>query len=384
MNLMRSLCRTAAMAALTTALLTGPSQAVPGDDFHGYPDEVTLIVHKPAAHRYELLTPIACYEHPETGRQVDLIGMIHLAQPDYFRRINRLLGQYDKILFEMVGGEDIPELVRLLREPITTEKDLERVNEITEKLMQNQHLISRINGWFQMRVAQRAGLSDQSSLIDYGRANMVFADMTNAQYDAAMNREPNAFFKSFKELFWTPGMPLEDQFLTGYQLLFGDQPAALYSLLAACSYPAGDEDEDSVIIAQRNAVCISVLDRETADPQVKRVAVLYGALHLPGIDHMLRQRGYRLRAVRWMRALESPEPRTPAAPASAASAEAPAAAGGAATASSPDAAGAPAPAEAKPAEPAAPAPKSPAHESPAPAVEPTTPAPAAVPSPEPR
>lgn len=363
----------AALAALATALVTGQAQAAPGDDFHGYPDETTLIVHKPAAHRYELLTPIACYEHPETGRQVDLIGMIHLAQPDYFRRINRLLGQYDKILFEMVGGEDVPELVRLLREPVTTEENLERIREISEKVMKSQHLISRINGWFQMRVSQRAGLSDQSSLIDYGRANMVFADMTAEQYDAAMNRDPNAVLKSFKELFFMEGMPLGDQIISTYQMLFGAEPAAQYSMLAFCSYPGPEgEDENSVIIAQRNAVCVSVLDRETVDPQLKRVAVLYGALHLPGIDRMLRERGYRLRAVRWMRALEVPELRTPSAPASL-----------------PDAAGAPASAEAKPAEPAAPAssPESSAPESPAPASpapEPAAPAPAAASSPEPR
>ncbi len=361
----------AALAALATALVTGQAQAAPGDDFHGYPDETTLIVHKPAAHRYELLTPIACYEHPETGRQVDLIGMIHLAQPDYFRRINRLLGQYDKILFEMVGGEDVPELVRLLREPVTTEEDLERIREISEKVMKSQHLISRINGWFQMRVAQRAGLSDQSSLIDYGRANMVFADMTAEQYDAAMNRDPNAVLKSFKELFLMEGMPLGDQIISTYQMLFGAEPAAQYSMLAFCSYPGPEgEDENSVIIAQRNAVCVSVLDRETVDPQVKRVAVLYGALHLPGIDRMLRERGYRLRAVRWMRALEVPELRTPSAPASEAAPGSVDAAGGAATTSSPDAAGAPAP----------PSPESSAPESPAPA----SPAPAAASSSEPR
>lgn len=357
----------AALAALATALVTGQAQAAPGDDFHGYPDEVTLIVHKPAAHRYELLTPIACYEHPETGRQVDLIGMIHLAQPDYFRRINRLLGQYDKILFEMVGGEDVPELVRLLREPITSEEDLERIREISEKMMKSLHLISRINGWFQMRVAQRTGLSEQSYLIDYGRSNMVFADMTAEQYDAAMKSEQNAVLKSFKELFFMEGMPLGDQIISTYQMLAGAEPAALYSMLAFCSYPGPESvDENSVIIAQRNAVCVSVLDRETADPQVKRVAVLYGALHLPGIDRMLRERGYRLKAVRWMRALEVPEhPRT-ALPAPVTSAD-----------------GAPAPESPaqEPADPADAEPDAPASPSP----EPAAPTPSAAPasSPEP-
>ena len=40
------------------------------------------------------------------GKRVDLIGAIHIADKAYYSKLNERFSQYDRLLFEMVGGEN--------------------------------------------------------------------------------------------------------------------------------------------------------------------------------------------------------------------------------------------------------------------------------------
>lgn len=56
--------------------------------------------------RQSLSTPVAAYVH-DNGMEVALIGAIHVAEPEYYDRLNKLFRRYDVLLFEMIGGEGL-------------------------------------------------------------------------------------------------------------------------------------------------------------------------------------------------------------------------------------------------------------------------------------
>ena len=51
----------------------------------------------------EFQVAIGQFRHPKTGVQVDLVGAIHIGDRAYYQKLNKLFGQYDAVLFELVA-----------------------------------------------------------------------------------------------------------------------------------------------------------------------------------------------------------------------------------------------------------------------------------------
>ncbi len=71
----------------------------------GYPGRYILL-DSPQPDRQSLSTPVAAYVH-DNGMEVALIGAVHVAEPEYYDRLNKLFRRYDVLLFEMIGGEGL-------------------------------------------------------------------------------------------------------------------------------------------------------------------------------------------------------------------------------------------------------------------------------------
>ena len=52
----------------------------------------------------ELQTSVTTYRNPQTDQLVSLVGVVHIGDPGYFRRIQQELDSYDLVLYELVGG----------------------------------------------------------------------------------------------------------------------------------------------------------------------------------------------------------------------------------------------------------------------------------------
>src|SRR5262245_15130443 len=42
----------------------------------------------------------------DAGLEVDLVGVIHIGEAEYYEQINKVLEQYDSVLYEWVGPKD--------------------------------------------------------------------------------------------------------------------------------------------------------------------------------------------------------------------------------------------------------------------------------------
>ena len=103
------------------------------------------------------------YTPADSGPTVDLVGVVHVADGRYYEEIQRALDAYDAVLYEGV----IP-------------AGMKGVDWQKQMLQSSGDL-----GQMQQEIALWFGLRYQMEAIDYGRANLIHADMSVEQFAAA-------------------------------------------------------------------------------------------------------------------------------------------------------------------------------------------------------
>ena len=266
-----------------------------------YPESVVLL-HTDDAGNESLRTPIARYKD-KAGRIVDLVGAIHLADARYYRALNKAFARYDKVLYEMLDGEDLPEMTRIsrkMKEGTATQEEIDRFN-----LYQNSEensVAGRLLGSYYAYMAELMQLSLQAEVVDYGRTNLVYADMSTAEFKAAMAERGESWLTlvldSMKE-----GKNAD----TGDSLLTLTNPEALRRMVCRqlAATAQGARSEQRAIVISRNERCMQVLDRVLADREnpTRTSAVFYGAMHLRDMHARMLQRGFELVGVQWISAI---------------------------------------------------------------------------------
>ncbi len=244
-------------------------------------------------HPLRLETAIVRYAPLDRNRPsptVDLVAAIHVADPAYYRQLNREFEGYDVVLYELVAAE----------EASVPRPGSPRGNNPLSMIQ---------NG-----IKDVLDLQFQLDGIDYTRKNMVHADMS-----------PEQFAQSMKKRGETPlGMAAR---IMGYALARQNQPAdagADVQLLAALLnkdrakamkrvaaeqfvengdvLTALEGPNGSTLVSGRNQVALDVLRKEIAAGK-KKIAIFYGAGHMPDLARRLRD-GFGLSPVetRWLTA----------------------------------------------------------------------------------
>lgn len=213
---------------------------------------------------------------PETsGVQVDLIGAIHIADKAYYEELNRRFRDYDAVLYELVAREEA-------------------------NVPQPGQSPGSFVGGMQVGMKSLLELEYQLDGIDYSSKNMVHADMSPEEFAATMKRRNESFAGMFfRMLGRSMAEQAEDPFGSGdlqiMAALFAKDRAPRLKLAMARQF-ANLEGEmslfdgpgGSTIITERNKKAFEVLSRELERGR-KRVAVFYGAGHLPDMQRRLEQ-----------------------------------------------------------------------------------------------
>ncbi len=205
------------------------------------------------------------------GPVVDLVSVVHVAEPEFYRELNRKFQRYDAVLYELVAPEGT-------RVP----KKADRSRQSPVSLLQ-------------LGLTDLLELQFQLEGIDYAARNLVHADMSPEQFARSM-RDRN---ESFTDIFFRmmgynmarqnegTGRTSDAQLLMA---LFSSERAMLFRRIMAEQFEdiqgamaAIEGPEGSTLIAERNKVALEVLRRELAAGR-RKVAVFYGAGHM---DDML-------------------------------------------------------------------------------------------------
>lgn len=221
-----------------------------------------------------------------SGQQVDLVGVVHIADDAYYQRLNKRLEGYDSVLFELVGD---PRSI--------TETPPRVLKQIYEREYGAEISMSSL----QISVAKYLQLTFQLGEIDYTRRNMVHADVSAAQF-ARMQQERgetmltlllramNAQFSGGANL----AAMNELNLFALIRILLSPDSAAQFKMVLARMFDQAESltqlmegDEGSAVLGGRNEVVLAKLREILADRRQRRVAVFYGGGHMPGIEAAL-------------------------------------------------------------------------------------------------
>ncbi|MEM7165940.1 MAG: hypothetical protein AAF581_10770 [Planctomycetota bacterium] len=223
------------------------------------------------------------YEHPETGQQVLLIPMVHIADAGFYDDVATLLESCDVVLEEAVHG--VPNVSPFLA--------------IAPYVMGNMR-----------RQASLAGISHQAEVLeptsrwrngDVSVAELqAFGSWTSPVVQACVLPLVVVVGEITNAYNWTASL-LSAVVGRGLQREFHVR-AGLADDLAAT-----DSDGLEILIPgvlhRRNDRLLAVLDETVADRAACRVGVPWGAAHLPGIAIGLVERGYLEGESQWLRLL---------------------------------------------------------------------------------
>ncbi len=236
--------------------------------------------------------------HPGGGPRVDLVAAVHIADPAYFREVQRLLEAADVVLYE--GIKPAGAAMQDLAAPAAAEQNPVRA------LQQN------LARWF--------GLSFQLDALAYGRPHFVHADLTAEEFADELGgsakeggegaagsaggrefdfvrRQMEALAPMLESMLGQPG-PMRDNVKRMMARMLG-APNALSLIGALLPNLSG------LLIAKRNEVVVAKVAELRATAK-GTVAVLYGAAHMSGVEAALVERlGYRRAGGRWLRAWDT-------------------------------------------------------------------------------
>lgn len=218
---------------------------------------------------------------PYAGRVVDLVGVVHIGQLDYYEKLNRRLGGYDRVLYELVA----PDGTRF------TPEDLQERTSVLSSM--------------QSGMKDLLNLEYQLEKVDYMAKNFRHADMSPEEFAEDFERRGDSVWKMVARMM---GAGLATQANTGgdagllLAMFSRDRPKKMKQVMAkqlvdmeTITAGISDADGNNTLIKGRNAKAFRIL-REELDAGHQELAVFYGAGHLPDMAERL-EREFEMREV---------------------------------------------------------------------------------------
>jgi|GEM_PF-313378 len=235
-----------------------------------------------------LQTSIATLE--KNGVEVDLIGAIHIADKAYYETLNQTFTQYDSLLFEMVGGD------KMARGDAADNSDETKEDSS----------LSGLRGIYEM-VAKFLGLSGQADVIDYQAKNFVHADLSIKEFEDKQKERKESLLGLALKAGSNPAndnvkQPDANRLMAA--MLMGNSNLMKLELI----HTLGQGDDqismfagETVIVTDRNARCLDVLEQEIAKGR-KKLGIFYGSAHFPEMEKTLVKQGWKRKGDAWLTA----------------------------------------------------------------------------------
>lgn len=224
---------------------------------------------------------------------VDLVGAVHIGERSYYRELDKRFKDYDVVLYELVA----PKGTRI------------------KKSERNQ-------GTFAMIIKTVLQLDSQVARVDYMAKNFVHADMSPSEMSKAMKKRGETGFtlatSIMSDLFREQNRRMSAAEKQGRKLPEIDLATLLFDpnrsiklkrVMAGQFDMLGDGGAsglgstlDRMLIVDRNAACLKVLDQEIKKGH-KKIAIFYGAAHMPAFEKsLLASYGLKRDKVDWLMA----------------------------------------------------------------------------------
>jgi hypothetical protein len=257
-----------------------------------------------------LETPVITFANSEKypDASVDLVGAIHLGEPEYYDQLNELFKTYDVVLFEAVMPEKAVESnLRPGADVGSRRKPLSDEEEWTDARI-GFTAISVV----QLGMKDALGMEFQLTGVDYTPSNFVHADMTAEEFESSMTRRGESFGGMLLTEMGKSVAAQQDQNPVAMNLdlmlsaLSSDRFYRIRRIAAAQLARAGGGDAfagfdgSSTIITERNKKCLDVMHRQLGKGK-KKVGIFYGAGHFADMEkRMVSEYGFERTGEKWM------------------------------------------------------------------------------------
>ncbi len=239
-------------------------------------DQYVRILESDAGKPLAMQTAIVRYRGKKgsayAGQTVDLVGVVHIGQDEYYADLKKRLSKYDSVLYELVA----PDGTRIRPEDLEQRRSL---------------LASMQTGMKDM-----LNLEYQLEKIDYLAENFRHADMSPDEFVEDLERRGDSIWKMIARMM---GAGVASSAKTGGDtgLLFAmfsrDRSKIMKQTMArqlidieAVTAGMDDENGENTLIKGRNAKAFEIL-KDELDKGSGEVAVFYGAGHLPDMADRL-------------------------------------------------------------------------------------------------
>ncbi len=288
-------------------LLLGFSSLGPAPLFAADPVQDFIRFFRSGSSSAQLQTSVTRYRNPQTGQLVSLVGAVHIGESNYFQRIQQELDQHDLVLYEMVGGPA----------PGSPEDDDESPPSGSRK---NNSL--RFISTLQQSMQDILQLEHQMSQIDYTRGNLRHADLTSRAFDTALkvnglfHIDPDALFTGLAPAM-LDGFGLQaalssqdDQTVNRVRWVMAKMLANSVGQMALLGVKDIEKPQDLILGIRNDHLWQVFLD--SLPEGWRRIAIFYGAAHLPDIRRRLLEQGWieeeSLWIPAWMIPVADPQP----------------------------------------------------------------------------
>ncbi|MBI3837087.1 MAG: hypothetical protein HY288_04030 [Planctomycetia bacterium] len=217
----------------------------------------------------------ASTEAAQSDRFVDLIGAVHVGEKAYYEGLNKAFENYDVVLYELVAPEG---------------------TRVPKGAKPGNHPVAMLQNGFK----DMLGLEHQLQYIDYTKSNLMHADMSPDDFSKSMADRNESFMSMYFRMMGAAlaqqsklqnqGKSSEFDILMALfdkdraralKRLMADQFENLEGVMSALDGPQG-----STIVTERNKVALKKLAEQIADGK-KKIAIFYGAAHLPDMERRL-------------------------------------------------------------------------------------------------
>jgi len=225
---------------------------------------------------------IAVTDYVCSGTTITLYGVVHVADADYYQKVQTDLDKFDVVLYEGVkqGTKSNPET---------------KVLNTIQKLM-----------------GEVLDLKFQKDGIDYTRKNLVHADISMDELQDSLKGESitpfGQYLKTDQLEALKPFLDMAGSFIKELMKQSPEMQMSLKSQLAQqlsnadVSEQLSPEMKKAIVLDRNKIVIDTYLEYSRSHPDKKNYAVFYGAAHMPDLETQLQAMGFTQKSKRWMTA----------------------------------------------------------------------------------
>ena len=210
-----------------------------------------------------------------TGLEIDLVAVVHIGEKAYYERLNKEFERYDAVLYELVAPEGN-------KPPKSGEP---KSDNPLAMLQQGMKLFLR--------------MEHQLEVVDYHKANLIHADLSPEGMKKAMkdrgDTETTVLLGIVADFLRKQNLGADKPDAKAPDISLADlmNPTKIKRMMAQQFEDAGGDAGlggtiNQLLIEDRNKAAMKVLQQQMAAGK-KKVAIFYGAAHMPDFDKRLKE-----------------------------------------------------------------------------------------------